>query len=102
MGRRPGPRRPHEGIDREKLYGTETGFAVVDAMMQILGGMGMDGRDMPAGNTGSAGCRVRPASWKDRARSTRFLIARDMLGRARRSGAAHEIGSRGAGYQRFN
>jgi hypothetical protein len=29
-----------------KLYGTETGFAVVDAMMQILGGMGMT-KDMP-------------------------------------------------------
>jgi hypothetical protein len=62
-----------------KLYGTETGFAVVDAMMQILGGMGMT-KDMPLEHW-FRGLRVARVV-EGPSEIHRFLIARDMLGGA--------------------
>jgi acyl-CoA dehydrogenase len=62
-----------------KLYGTETGYAVVDAMMQILGGMGMT-RDMPLEHW-FRGLRVARVV-EGPSEIHRYLIARDMLGRA--------------------
>jgi acyl-CoA dehydrogenase len=62
-----------------KLYGTEAGFAVVDAMMQILGGMGMT-KDMPLEHW-FRGLRVARVV-EGPSEIHRFLIARDMLGGA--------------------
>lgn len=62
-----------------KLYGTETGFAVVDAMMQILGGMGMT-KDLPLEHW-FRGLRVARVV-EGPSEIHRFLIARDMLGGA--------------------
>jgi alkylation response protein AidB-like acyl-CoA dehydrogenase len=62
-----------------KLCGTETGFAVVDAMMQILGGMGMT-KDMPLEHW-FRGLRVARVV-EGPSEIHRFLIARDMLGGA--------------------
>ncbi|MEV4603925.1 acyl-CoA dehydrogenase family protein [Amycolatopsis sp. NPDC049253] len=62
-----------------KLYGTETGFAVVDAMMQILGGMGMT-KDLPLEHW-FRGLRVARVV-EGPSEIHRFLIARDILGGA--------------------
>jgi alkylation response protein AidB-like acyl-CoA dehydrogenase len=66
--------RPH----RKNAF-TETGFAVVDAMMQILGGMGMT-KDMPLEHW-FRGLRVARVV-EGPSEIHRFLIARDMLGGA--------------------
>ena len=68
-----------------KLYGTETGFAVVDAMMQILGGMGMT-KDLPLEHW-FRGLRVARVV-EGPSEIHRFLIARDMLGAAALGGGA--------------
>lgn len=60
-----------------KLYGTETGFAVVDEMMQILGGMGMT-KDLPLEHW-FRGLRVSRVV-EGPSEIHRFVIARDMLG----------------------
>jgi acyl-CoA dehydrogenase len=62
-----------------KLHATETGFAVVDAMMQILGGMGM-AKDMPLEHW-FRGLRVSRVV-EGASEIHRFLIARDLLGKA--------------------
>jgi acyl-CoA dehydrogenase len=62
-----------------KLYGTEAGFEVVDAMMQILGGMGMT-KDLPLEHW-FRGLRVSRIV-EGPSEIHRFLIARDMLGPA--------------------
>jgi acyl-CoA dehydrogenase len=62
-----------------KLYATETGFEVVDAMMQILGGMGMT-LDLPLEHWWR-GLRVARVV-EGPSEIHRFLIARDMLGQA--------------------
>ncbi|MGH3437571.1 MAG: acyl-CoA dehydrogenase family protein [Sciscionella sp.] len=62
-----------------KLYGTETGFAVVDAMMQILGGMGMT-KDLPLEHW-FRGLRVARVV-EGPSEIHRYLIARDILGPA--------------------
>jgi acyl-CoA dehydrogenase len=58
-----------------KLYGTEAGFAVVDAMMQILGGLDMSLEHW------FRGLRVARVV-EGPSEIQRFLIARDMLGGA--------------------
>lgn len=60
-----------------KLYCTEMGFEVVDAMMQILGGMGMT-KDLPLEHW-FRGLRVSRIV-EGPSEIHRFLIARDMLG----------------------
>lgn len=62
-----------------KLYGTEVGFEVVDAMMQILGGMGMT-KDLPLEHW-FRGLRVARVV-EGPSEIHRFVIARDMLGPA--------------------
>ncbi len=62
-----------------KLYGTEIGFEVVDAMMQILGGMGMT-KDLPLEHW-FRGLRVSRIV-EGPSEIHRFLIARDLLGGA--------------------
>jgi acyl-CoA dehydrogenase len=62
-----------------KLYGTETGYEVVDAMMQILGGMGMT-KDLPLEHW-FRGLRVARVV-EGPSEIHRFLIARDILGSA--------------------
>jgi acyl-CoA dehydrogenase len=62
-----------------KLYATETGFEVVDAMMQILGGMGMTS-DLPLEHWWR-GLRVSRVV-EGPSEIHRFLIAREMLGSA--------------------
>jgi acyl-CoA dehydrogenase len=62
-----------------KLYGTEVGFEVVDAMMQILGGMGVT-KDLPLEHW-FRGLRVSRIV-EGPSEIHRFLIARDMLGPA--------------------
>jgi acyl-CoA dehydrogenase len=62
-----------------KVYATETGFTVVDSMMQILGGMGMT-KDMPLEHW-FRGLRVARVV-EGPSEIHRFLIARDMLGGA--------------------
>jgi acyl-CoA dehydrogenase len=62
-----------------KLYATETGFAVVDAMMQILGGMGMT-MDLPLEHW-FRGLRVARVV-EGPSEIHRFVIARDLLGGA--------------------
>ncbi|HEX5406748.1 MAG TPA: acyl-CoA dehydrogenase family protein [Pseudonocardiaceae bacterium] len=62
-----------------KLYCTEAGFEVVDAMMQILGGMGMT-KDLPLEHW-FRGLRVSRIV-EGPSEIHRFLIARDMLGGA--------------------
>ena len=62
-----------------KLHATETGFAVVDAMMQILGGMGM-ASEMPFEHW-FRGLRVSRVV-EGPSEIQRYLIARDMLGPA--------------------
>ena len=62
-----------------KLYGTEAGFEIVDAMMQILGGMGMT-RDLPLEHWFRALRVARVVEGPSEIH--RFLIARDILGRA--------------------
>lgn len=60
-----------------KLYATEMGFRVVDAMMQILGGMGMS-RELPLEHW-FRGLRVARVV-EGPSEIHRFLIARDILG----------------------
>jgi acyl-CoA dehydrogenase len=62
-----------------KLHATEVGFNVVDAMMQILGGMGMTS-EMPLEHW-FRGLRVSRVV-EGPSEIQRFLIARDMLGKA--------------------
>jgi acyl-CoA dehydrogenase len=62
-----------------KLHATETAFNVVDSMMQILGGMGMT-TDMPLEHW-FRGLRVSRVV-EGPSEIQRFLIARDMLGKA--------------------
>jgi acyl-CoA dehydrogenase len=62
-----------------KLYGTEVGFEVVDAMMQILGGMGMT-KDLPLEHW-FRGLRVARIV-EGPSEIHRFVIARDVLGGA--------------------
>jgi acyl-CoA dehydrogenase len=62
-----------------KLYATEVAFKVVDAMMQILGGMGMTA-DMPLEHW-FRGLRVSRVV-EGPSEIQRFLIARDILGKA--------------------
>lgn len=62
-----------------KLYGTETGYAVVDAMMQILGGMGMT-KDLPLEHWFRALRVARVVEGPSEIH--RFVIAREMLGAA--------------------
>jgi acyl-CoA dehydrogenase len=62
-----------------KLHATETAFQVVDAMMQILGGMGMT-CDMPLEHW-FRGLRVSRVV-EGPSEIQRFLIARDILGKA--------------------
>jgi acyl-CoA dehydrogenase len=62
-----------------KLHATEVGFNVVDAMMQILGGMGMTS-DLPLEHW-FRGLRVSRVV-EGPSEIQRFLIARDMLGKA--------------------
>jgi acyl-CoA dehydrogenase len=62
-----------------KLYCTEAGFEVVDAMMQILGGMGMT-KDLPLEHW-FRGLRVARIV-EGPSEIHRFLIARDILGNA--------------------
>jgi acyl-CoA dehydrogenase len=62
-----------------KLYATEVGFKVVDAMMQILGGMGMTS-DLPLEHW-FRGLRVSRVV-EGPSEIQRFVIARDMLGAA--------------------
>ena len=62
-----------------KLHATETGFQVVDAMMQILGGMGM-ASDMPLEHW-FRGLRVSRVV-EGPSEIHRYLIAREMLGKA--------------------
>ncbi|HEY1573714.1 MAG TPA: acyl-CoA dehydrogenase family protein [Pseudonocardiaceae bacterium] len=62
-----------------KLYGTEVGFEVVDAMMQILGGMGMT-KDLPLEHW-FRGLRVARIV-EGPSEIHRFVIARDLLGGA--------------------
>ncbi|MDT7696386.1 MAG: acyl-CoA dehydrogenase [Pseudonocardiales bacterium] len=62
-----------------KLYATEAGFEVVDAMMQILGGMGMT-MDLPLEHW-FRGLRVARVV-EGPSEIHRFLIARDLLGGA--------------------
>jgi len=62
-----------------KLFASETGFAVVDAMMQILGGMGMSA-EMPLEHW-FRGLRVLRVV-EGPSEIQRFLIAREMLGQA--------------------
>ena len=62
-----------------KLYGTEIGFEVVDAMMQILGGMGMT-KDLPLEHW-FRGLRVARIV-EGPSEIHRFVIARDLLGGA--------------------
>jgi acyl-CoA dehydrogenase len=69
--------RTHASI--AKLYGTEAGYEVVDAMMQILGGMGMT-RDMPLEHW-FRGLRVARVV-EGPSEIHRYLIARDILGAA--------------------
>jgi len=62
-----------------KLYGTEMGFRVVDAMMQILGGMGM-AKEMPLEGWFRA---LRVARVVEGASEIhRYLVAREILGPA--------------------
>ena len=60
-----------------KLYATEMGFRVVDAMMQILGGMGMS-KELPLEHW-FRGLRVARVV-EGPSEIHRFLIARDILG----------------------
>ena len=62
-----------------KLHATETGFEVVDSMMQILGGMGMTS-DLPLEHWFRA-LRVSRVV-EGPSEIQRFLIARDILGKA--------------------
>jgi acyl-CoA dehydrogenase len=62
-----------------KLHATETAFKVVDAMMQILGGMGMTS-DMPLEHW-FRGLRVSRVV-EGPSEIQRFVIARDILGKA--------------------
>jgi acyl-CoA dehydrogenase len=62
-----------------KLHATESAFKVVDAMMQILGGMGMTS-DMPLEHW-FRGLRVSRVV-EGPSEIQRFLIARDILGKA--------------------
>lgn len=62
-----------------KLYGTEMGFRVVDAMMQILGGMGMT-KDLPLEHWFRA-LRVGRVV-EGPSEIHRYVIARDLLGAA--------------------
>jgi acyl-CoA dehydrogenase len=62
-----------------KLYGTEAGFEIVDAMMQILGGMGMT-KDLPLEHWFRALRVARVVEGPSEIH--RFLIARDILGPA--------------------
>jgi acyl-CoA dehydrogenase len=62
-----------------KLYATETGFEVVDAMMQILGGMGMT-KDMPLEHW-FRGLRVSRVV-EGPSEIHRYIIARELLGKA--------------------
>lgn len=68
-----------------KLYGTEAGFEVVDAMMQVLGGMGMT-RDLPLEHW-FRGLRVARVV-EGPSEIHRYLIARDILGAAATGRAA--------------
>ncbi|WP_433295324.1 acyl-CoA dehydrogenase family protein [Pseudonocardia sp. CA-142604] len=62
-----------------KVYATEAGYQVVDAMMQILGGMGMT-KEMPLEHW-FRGLRVARVV-EGPSEIQRFLVARDMLGAA--------------------
>lgn len=62
-----------------KLYGTEMGFRVVDAMMQILGGMGMT-KDLPLEHWFRALRVARVVEGPSEIH--RYVIARDLLGAA--------------------
>ncbi|WP_103383305.1 acyl-CoA dehydrogenase family protein [Pseudonocardia dioxanivorans] len=62
-----------------KLHATETGFAVVDAVMQILGGMGM-ASEMPLEHWFRALRVARVVEGPSEIH--RFVIAREMLGKA--------------------
>lgn len=62
-----------------KLYGTEMGFRVVDAMMQILGGMGM-AKDLPLEHWFRALRVARVVEGPSEIH--RYVIARDLLGAA--------------------
>ncbi|HLI36205.1 MAG TPA: acyl-CoA dehydrogenase family protein [Streptosporangiaceae bacterium] len=62
-----------------KVYATEAGYQVVDAMMQILGGMGMT-KDLPLEHW-YRGLRVARVV-EGPSEIHRFLIARDILGAA--------------------
>lgn len=62
-----------------KLYGTEMGFRVMDAMMQILGGMGM-AKELPLEHWFRALRVARVVEGPSEIH--RFLIARDLLGSA--------------------
>jgi acyl-CoA dehydrogenase len=61
-----------------KLHATEVGFEVVDAMMQILGGMGM-AKDMPLEHW-FRGLRVSRVV-EGPSEIQRFIIARDLIGK---------------------
>lgn len=62
-----------------KLYGTEMGYRVVDAMMQILGGMGMT-KDLPLEHWFRALRVARVVEGPSEIH--RYVIARDLLGSA--------------------
>jgi acyl-CoA dehydrogenase len=62
-----------------KVYATEAGYQIVDAMMQILGGMGMT-KEMPLEHW-FRGLRVARVV-EGPSEIQRFLVARDMLGAA--------------------
>jgi acyl-CoA dehydrogenase len=62
-----------------KVYATEAGYRIVDAMMQILGGMGMT-KEMPLEHW-FRGLRVARVV-EGPSEIQRFLVARDMLGAA--------------------
>src|SRR6185437_4600163 len=62
-----------------KVYGTETGFKVIDSMMQILGGMGMT-KALPLEGWFRALRVSRVVEGPSEVH--RFLIARSLLGAA--------------------
>ncbi len=62
-----------------KLYATEMGFRVVDAMMQIFGGLGMS-KELPLEHW-FRGLRVSRIV-EGPSEIHRFVIARDLLGSA--------------------
>jgi acyl-CoA dehydrogenase len=72
-----------------KLYGTETGFRVVDAMMQIFGGMGMT-KELPLEHWFRA-LRVSRVV-EGPSEIHRYLIARSMLGVAATGSGRRELG----------